>query len=307
MASDLSIATARATAPLRPEAGRATPDARRPARRGSPFTLLLPPRHGAQVLAKSAVGPGAVDEATAPYHAIYIPFAATRFHLRLAGRAHDVTGATGEVCVVPQGMPNAWSWPSLSASMAIQIEDATLRRVLGDAVGSRGLDIRPSPAVADPDFLRLGRKILQELEQPDLGSASLIDSLLVAVAVRLLRGHSAADRRPQRRYTIAPWRLKRVVERAEAGLDEDLGLEDLASFSGLSVAHFARAFRASMGEPPHRWLMRRRVERAKALLAGDRLSIVEVAQACGFASQSHMTDVFRRFAQGTPAQWRSPR
>ncbi len=76
--------------------------------------------------------------------------------------------------------------------------------------------------------------------------------------------------------------------------NEDLILEELAALAGLSAKHFARAFRQSIGVPPHRWLIERRINGAKGLLAVTDLGLAEIALACGFADQSHFTAVFRR-------------
>jgi AraC family transcriptional regulator len=87
-------------------------------------------------------------------------------------------------------------------------------------------------------------------------------------------------------------------------LGEDLALADLAALVGLSPYHFARAFKASTGSAPHRYLMERRVERAKELLATTGQSVTEIAHACGFASSQHLATVFRRFVGTTPKQYR---
>ena len=72
----------------------------------------------------------------------------------------------------------------------------------------------------------------------------------------------------------------------------------------LSVSHFSRAFRRSMGVAPHNWLLTRRVEAAKEKLRDDRLSLLDVALVCGFADQSHLTRVFTRIVGVSPGAWR---
>ncbi len=89
-----------------------------------------------------------------------------------------------------------------------------------------------------------------------------------------------------------------------AHLADDIGLEDLAAIANLSAKHFARAFRQSTGMPPHRWLIERRIDRAKALLMEDRLNLAEIALTCGFADQSHFTAAFRKSVGATRAIFR---
>ena len=103
---------------------------------------------------------------------------------------------------------------------------------------------------------------------------------------------------------LAPWQARRARELLDANLDGKLLLSQLAEKCGLSTRHFARAFRQSMGVPPHRWLLSRRVERAKDLLRDPMLSLAEVALACGFADQSHFTRMFTTLAGLSPGLWR---
>jgi AraC family transcriptional regulator len=100
---------------------------------------------------------------------------------------------------------------------------------------------------------------------------------------------------------------KRAKDRLIDDLSDDTSLAELASICGLSVRQFARAFKRSTGLPPHRWLLMQRVDRAKVLLVtGDR-PIGEIALACGFADQSHLTRVFSRAVGATPGIWRRER
>jgi AraC family transcriptional regulator len=81
-------------------------------------------------------------------------------------------------------------------------------------------------------------------------------------------------------------------------------LRDLADAAGLSPSHFARGFKASTGLPPHRYLIRLRIEHGQALLRDTDLPIAEVAAACGFAHQEHLTRAFGRWVGTTPACYR---
>jgi AraC family transcriptional regulator len=99
------------------------------------------------------------------------------------------------------------------------------------------------------------------------------------------------------------WRLQRVIEFADAHLHEDLSIASLADAAGLSVRHFTRAFTLQVGETPHRWLMNRRIEKAKQRLSHSDDSLRHIAQACGFTAQSHFTRVFRTTTGETPGHW----
>jgi transcriptional regulator GlxA family with amidase domain len=87
-------------------------------------------------------------------------------------------------------------------------------------------------------------------------------------------------------------------------LTQGSDLSRLAEECGLSTRHFARAFRQSTGIPPHRWLLRYRVQRAKDMLRTQALPLADVALRCGFADQSHFTRVFSRQTGMSPGEWR---
>src|SRR5436189_163530 len=82
-------------------------------------------------------------------------------------------------------------------------------------------------------------------------------------------------------------------------LDQPISLPELARACKLSPGHFARAFRKMTGQPPHRWLMEQRIEKAKQLLVDSTLSLAQIALTCGFADQSHFTRVFAQLVQSS--------
>jgi AraC family transcriptional regulator len=106
---------------------------------------------------------------------------------------------------------------------------------------------------------------------------------------------------------LAPWQLRRAMDFMRADLSGNISLEQLASVCELSANYFARAFKKCTGVPPHRWLIEMRLEKAKDLLLNTKTPLAEVAVACGFADQSHLTKTFRRATGNTPAEWRRER
>jgi AraC family transcriptional regulator len=98
--------------------------------------------------------------------------------------------------------------------------------------------------------------------------------------------------------------LRRVTDYVQQHLAEDPTLGTLAHLVGLSPKYFSRVFRRSAGIGPNQWLMKQRVARARELLGDRTLSIAEIALACGFADQSHLTVTFRRVTGTTPGRFR---
>jgi AraC family transcriptional regulator len=87
-------------------------------------------------------------------------------------------------------------------------------------------------------------------------------------------------------------------------LDGNIRLSDMARECGLSVSHFTRAFRKSFGMSPYRWLLERRIDRAKTLLVDSNLPIIDIAIRCGFSDQTAFTRAFGRIVGDSPGRWR---
>lgn len=104
---------------------------------------------------------------------------------------------------------------------------------------------------------------------------------------------------------LSPALKQRICEYIESHLDEKISLDVLSSMAGLSPYHFARAFRQSLGSPPHGYLLQRRLERVKELMRDSKLPLSEIALATGFSDQSHLARHFRRLTGMSPslARW----
>ncbi len=113
-----------------------------------------------------------------------------------------------------------------------------------------------------------------------------------------------AQLHPRSRGGLPPRALRRVREYVEAHLEKNISLLMLASTAGLSMSHFARAFKQSQGVPPHEYLVRCRVRRVQELLATTDMPLSEIARASGFSDQSHCTRRFREQVGITPSSYR---
>ena len=109
---------------------------------------------------------------------------------------------------------------------------------------------------------------------------------------------------PRMRGGLPPKMLRRVRDYIEAHLEEKISIESLADAIGLSMFHFARAFKQSEGVTPHDYLIRRRVNRAMELLAGTDLPLSEIAVTVGFSDQSHCARRFREIVGVCPRDYR---
>jgi AraC family transcriptional regulator len=158
-------------------------------------------------------------------------------------------------------------------------------------------------AAADPTTLQVVLALALAVEDPAV-DALLMQHLGIALACRVVRLLGARPQAPQP-HALPPRTLRRVIDQIEGFIgDAGLSVETLASTAHLSPYHFSRAFKAATGEPPHRFILRRRVGRAKLHLAEADATLADIAYACGFASQAHFCGVFRRLTGMTPKQYR---
>jgi AraC-like DNA-binding protein len=143
---------------------------------------------------------------------------------------------------------------------------------------------------------------------PERVSGSLVSSTSTALHARprldQLRAVQQLIAAPPARGGLPPVAMRRVREHIETHLGENVDLAALASIAGLSVFHFARAFKRTAGVTPHLYLLRRRIERAQEMLGRTELSLSEIALAAGFFDQSHLARHFRQVVGMTPREFR---
>ncbi len=157
-------------------------------------------------------------------------------------------------------------------------------------------------------MFHLALALLPAIENPHQVSTLFADHMYGAIRLHLAINYGGlVVPEEQSRGGLAPWQERLVKDLLLDDLASDTSLSDLARACGISSRHFSRAFRATNGLPPHRWLLERRVERAKFLLENSSTEISHIARECGFADQSHLTRLFRQLIGTTPAAWRRSR
>jgi AraC-like DNA-binding protein len=132
------------------------------------------------------------------------------------------------------------------------------------------------------------------------------DAARVAAArlASLLSSAPVGSAAPAARGGLAPWQKRKVDGYLSAHLNRPLRLEELAEQVALSISHFGRAFKETFGTSPHTHIMRLRVDTAKRLMLNSDDPLSQIASACGFGDQSHLTKLFRRYVGQTPHLWR---
>ncbi len=187
--------------------------------------------------------------------------------------------------------------------LQLGISDAALLASSDGAYGE--VELHPSRKFANP---RLGALVAAAHAEMVAGFPSgrlFLDSVEQAMAVTLVKDH-AVRHRPVQIYRggLGSARLRRIKELVHSKMEDDLSLDEMAQAVGLSTAHFARMFRKSTGETPHQFVLRQRLERAKAMLRAPDARVLDVAVACGFKTQQHFAQAFRGLWGVSPTDYR---
>lgn len=214
--------------------------------------------------------------------------------------------------VVPEDRVSDWKLRGSPDILTIYLRRSMVNSVVSDWLGGDAarVELIPRLAFADPMLEQLALQLLSAMRGDDaLGEGIYADQLARVFTMHLIREHSS--RPPPKRGlplpapTISSARMQHVREVIEAELDGDLGLARLAAEAGVGEHAFSVAFTKAFGETPHRYVIVRRIERAKHLLRTSDLPVVEVAVQTGFSSQSHLATVFKRAVGATPGGYRA--
>jgi AraC family transcriptional regulator len=202
-------------------------------------------------------------------------------------------------------------WKSLSAQpvqmLRVHLNHALFERTLAELTARDPQDVTliPRAAFRDTLLLQLSVTLGREIDSPSPMSPLYAETTGQMLAVHLLRHYTNAAlpiNRDDR--ALSPAQIRRVTDYVREHLTQALTLEEMAAQTGYSPYHFARLFRQAVGESPHQFVVRQRIEQAQHLLRQTDTPISQIAVATGFAHQSHLTHVFRRLLGVTPRAYR---
>ena len=216
----------------------------------------------------------------------------------------------GQVGINPAGRRVRRELKGRPDVVLVHIPPAKLRETAAEAFGAdpTRVQLTPTIAVTDETSALLVRLLLREADSPQAGLPLMVESLISALMVHTLRHHSSfSPARTDPPDGISAGRVRRVVDYMRAHLDQRLSLADLARVGGLSPSRFVRAFHRAIGDPPHRFLVKLRMEQACHLLEHTDLLITEVALRCGFDQPSRFSTMFRKLEGASPTSWRRER
>jgi len=230
--------------------------------------------------------------------------------LKFAGSWQSAQPTTGSIRLGPVGRTCDEAHISANVeALHLYVPTSTFARLTDDyhLPPAPGRFIRQSCGVQDELINQIGLSVLSEMTSPTAAGRMLVETSSLLLAARL--AHAYSETGPTRptiwsRHGLDDGRLRRVLAYLEEHLADDITVADLSNVACLSIFHFTRAFAATMGMPPHRYVSRRRLESAKAMIASGHASLREIALDCQFSSESSFTRAFRRVIGMTPAAYR---
>ena len=223
------------------------------------------------------------------------------------GVHRDFTLEKNQIVVTPAGVRSGWRWHARSKVIIITLHPSRLmtfaQSELGRVLTRRQLlDL---PQFEDADITQAAVMLMDALYLEGAGSDVMFESLARVFLVKLIYQYAedlGAEAAFSESYTAD--RHRRLLALLEREFGNAIGVEEMARTVGLSSSHFSRVFKKVVGEPPHQFLMRYRVERAVDMLVDPARPILDIALVCGFSDQPHFTRVFKQHYEQTPKQWR---
>jgi AraC family transcriptional regulator len=213
----------------------------------------------------------------------------------------------GSVSLVQAGARSTWVLGGWTRVAHLYVDPARLART-AESWGQAGAALGDFFAEDDALSATLVRQMLA-LARAELFDELAHDELMAQLLPHLLRRFPAGQAAQAAcvKLGLTGAMLKRLFAHVEEHLAEPIRLSHLAALARLSEDHFLRAFKAAVGQTPHQYVLERRIDHTKRLLAAGAMPVVDIARAGGFRGASHFAAAFRQRVGTTPTDWRKSR
>lgn len=186
--------------------------------------------------------------------------------------------------------------------LRFELSDLHLSEAADEA--NREIELQSNPKLQDLRIRALMTAVNLERASGFPSGQLFLQSIEVALAAVLAKNYSLSIK------TIRPIKgglsdigRRTVIDLVRSRISEDISLADMAAVTGLSITHFSKMFRKSMGKSPHQYVVQQRVQFAKDMLSSMDLRIIDVALACGFKTQQHFARIFRKISGLSPTEY----
>jgi AraC family transcriptional regulator len=231
-----------------------------------------------------------------------------RIWRRSDGRSVNGWSDPGTINLTPAGFDGTWDASGSSRAITLFVPGAFLSRVIAEhwETEPRHVEILPQFLMRDAMIDALANRLAAAAGSPAPFGELYAESACEFLTHHIIHSYSSISAPPPRCAGGLPGRrLKDVVEFIHEHLGDTISLHHLAGLAGVSVRHFERAFKQAVGEPPHSYVLGRRLLAAQGLLLNQPdLSVVEISNRVGFSSSSHFASAFRRRVGVSPVEFR---
>lgn len=202
--------------------------------------------------------------------------------------------------IQPAGEPFSFRVETTARWCGAIVDPARMRALMGDATSEPVVEA--AIGLHDPVLIPLMEAICAEVLRGGTSGVRFADAMVMAIGTQLMRLFGQAQREHKGGLTGRTLRL--ITDFVESHLADDINVEQLAHIAQLSTAHFSRAFKEVTSQSPHQFVVARRLERARRMLADTQAPVANIAMECGFADQAHFSRQFNQAFSVSPSQFR---
>ncbi len=231
-----------------------------------------------------------------------------RIRRKSGGRSVEGWSDPGTINLTPAGFDGTWDASGSSRAITLFVPGAFLSRVIAEhwETEPNRVEILPQFLIRDAMIDALATRLAAAADSSAPFGELYAESACEFLTHHIIHAYSSISAPPPRCSGGLPGRrLRDVVEFIHEHLGDMISLHHLAGLAGVSVRHFERAFKEAVGEPPHEYLLGKRLLAAQDLLLNQPdLSVFEISARVGFSSSSHFASVFRRRTGVSPTEFR---
>jgi AraC family transcriptional regulator len=231
----------------------------------------------------------------------------TSMNRRVTGAWKQDHVGRGVATLLTRAEASNWRWAHDIEVSHFYISPTLMAKTASDAFDrdAEAVELHDLLRIDDPVLTWIGDQMVQEVASGGPGGRLCYDALALQASVHILRKYASVQfKMPCAQGRFRPAHARLIEDYIEQNIFRNITLEELANTCNCTPVQFARKFQVHYGMRPHAYVLSRKVERACQLLRKDRLPLKEIALLSGFADQSHLNRVFRRYMNITPAEYR---
>lgn len=210
----------------------------------------------------------------------------------------------GEFHLLTHGDLNTPRWSETFDEISLVLEPQFVADVVRDGLPPDRVEFATQRSARDATIVRYAEEFRCEIAAGSPNGSLYAETLAVGFTLHLLSRYSVAKPKiPLPRGKLNNSQLRTVIDFIQSHLVENVSLLELANQANVSTFHFARQFRATVGLPPHQFVLRQRIQRSLALIKARKLPLAQIAVESGFHDQAHFTHAFRKVLGITPAMY----